>query len=484
MTNHDMENDPYRRQRLDNLEQLEAAGYPPYGSSFARTGSLSDIRRDFAESKPVAACGRLVRIRPMGKTIFADLQDGSGGMQLFIRPQALGEDAFKAFKWLDLGDIVGVEGELFVTRMGEQTIRVTGWTLLSKALRSLPEKWHGLRDTETCYRRRYLDLIANRQARERFNRRIAMIAEIRSFLHQRGFQEVETPMMHSQPGGAAAKPFVTHYEALDSRMFLRIAPELHLKQLLVGGFDRIFELNRNFRNEGLDRTHNPEFTMLEIYQAYADKTVMRDLIQELILHLAHRVFASLDVGEGENLIDLSPPWREVTYAGLIRDYAGEDWFSLDAGAAAEWAREDGLEIDPSANHLRITHEIYEKRIEKQLRNPTFVTRFPSALIPLARTCPGEGEWADVFELVIAGQEIAPAYTELNDPREQRRRLVAQAEDGRQEQGVDENFLAALEHGMPPAAGMGVGIDRLAMVLSGAEAIRDVILFPQLRSAGD
>lgn len=472
------ESNQYRDQRLSNLMQLEAAGYAPYGAAFERTDTLAGVRRDFAVDQTVRAAGRLVRLRAMGKTLFADLHDGSDRFQLFVQVQALGAGAFEAFKLLDLGDTIGVEGALFVTRMGEPTIRVTGWILLSKALRPLPEKWHGLRDTEACYRQRYLDLIANPDSRDRFNRRIAMVAAMRAFLNQRGFQEVETPMMQAQPGGAAAKPFVTHYEALGATMYLRIAPELYLKQLLVGGFERVFELNRNFRNEGLDRTHNPEFTMLEVYQAYADKTAMQTLVQAMILHVAETVFGSLAVGEGETRIDLSPPWREIAYADLIRETMGKDWYALDKAAARQRAETEGLDIDPAWGHLEITHEVYEKRIEKHLRNPTFVTRLPSALVPLAKACPDAPDCADVFELVIAGQEVAPGYTEQNDPRAQRQRFLEQA--GTERQNVDETFLLALEHGMPPAGGMGLGVDRLAMILSGVEAIRDVILFPQLR----
>jgi lysyl-tRNA synthetase class 2 len=304
------------------------------------------------------------------------------------------------------------------------------------------------------------------------------VAEIRRYLEARGFQEVETPMIQPQAGGAAARPFATRYAALGLDMFLRIAPELYLKRLLVGGYDRVFEMNRCFRNEGLSRTHNPEFTMLELYEAYSDVAGMKALVQGLVTHLAREVFGGLRLGEGERAVDLTPPWREATYRSLIEEKMGVDWYGLKPDEARRRAQAAGVAAEPGWSMVEITHEIYEKEIEKTLAQPTFVTRFPAALIPLARACADDPECADVFELVIGGQEIAPGYTEMNDPLEQRRRLEAQAGDRREK--VDEDFLAALEHGMPPAGGMGMGVDRLVMVLSGADALRDVILFPQLR----
>jgi len=381
-------------------------------------------------------------------------------------------------KRLDLGDHIGVEGTLFTTRTGEATLQVAAWTLLSKALLPPPEKWHGLKDTEARYRQRYLDLAANPEVRVRFDRRIAALHEIRAFLAARGFSEVETPMLQAEAGGAAARPFVTHYGALDQRMYLRIAPELYLKRLLVGGFDKVFEMNRSFRNEGLSRTHNPEFTMLEIYEAYSDVDGMRALVLALITHLAKTVFGSLVVGEGDRRIDLTPPWRDVSYRDLIVERMGPDWFDLPLDAARQRAEAEGLALAPEWDMVMVTHEVYEKLVEKTLMQPTFVRRFPAALIPLAKACVDDPSAADVFELVIGGQEIAPAYTELNDPFAQRERLREQAGD--EVEKVDEDFLTALEHGMPPAGGMGIGIDRLLMILTGADAIRDVILFPQLR----
>ncbi|MBT3191655.1 MAG: lysine--tRNA ligase [Verrucomicrobia bacterium] len=469
----------YRQQRLANMAALKELGYEPFGRAFERTGRLSEIRAAFEEEKPVTAAGRLTTIRDMGKSIFADINDGSDRFQIYVQKKAVGEDVFDAFKLLDIGDHIGVDGELFITRTEEPTIKITSWTLLSKALLPLPEKWHGLKDVESRYRQRYLDLISNPDSRALFNRRIATIREIRNYLSNKGFYEVETPMMQQQAGGAAARPFATHYTALDSEMYLRIAPELYLKRLLVGGFDKVFELNRNFRNEGLDRTHNPEFTMLEIYEAYTDVSGMRELIQGMITHVADTVYGTLKVGSEAQPVDLSLPWREATYRELIVERMGDDWYDLSLDDARAKAEAEGLDLDPAWDMLMVTHEVYEKLIEKTLQQPTFVTRLPAQLVPLAKACPDDPSVVDVFELVIAGQEVAPAYTEMNDPIEQRSRLNSQA--GEDAEKVDEEFLTALEHGMPPAGGMGVGIDRLVMILSGVDAIRDVILFPQLKS---
>ncbi len=468
----------YRQQRIDNMRKLEEMGYSPYGSQFDRSGQLSEIRETFEAEKKVSAAGRLMTVRDMGKSIFADIRDGSDRFQVYAQKKQLGEEAFAAFKLLDIGDIIGVEGSLFTTRTDEATIKIEKWTMLSKSLLPLPEKWHGLQDVEIRYRQRYLDLLTNPEVRDLFNKRIQMVQAIRSYLNDRGFQEVETPMIQAQAGGAAAKPFKTHYTALSSDMYLRIAPELYLKRLLVGGFDKVFELNRNFRNEGLDRTHNPEFTMLEIYEAFTDVRGMKELIQGLIVDVAEKIFGTLKIGEGDDMIDLTGEWREVEYRDLIKERMGDDWYDLSLEDAVKKAEEAGLDIDPAWDMLLVSHEVYEKLIEKSLHNPTFVTRLPAALIPLAKACEDDASLADVFELVIRGQEVAPAYTEMNDPIEQRSRLTHQA--GEDQEKIDEEFLLALEHGMPPAGGMGVGIDRLVMILSGNDAIRDVILFPQLK----
>jgi lysyl-tRNA synthetase class 2 len=417
-------------------------------------------------------------VRDMGKTVFADLRDGSGRIQLFVNKNHLGEDAFAAFKFVDLGDHVGVEGEMFTTRTGEISIRVATWTLLSKALQQPPEKFHGLQDVEDRYRQRYFDLIANPESRARFNTRIAVMREIRAFLESRGFQEVETPMMQPQPGGAAARPFTTHYNALDCTMYMRIAPELYLKRLLVGGFDKVFEMNRNFRNEGLDRTHNPEFTVLEIYEAYGDRLAMKAILEGMIPHVCDKVLGTRQITFGENVLDFTPPYREVAYHDLVREHMGADWFERSADDARAAAEAAGVSCDPKWDHLLVTHEVYDKLIEKTLFQPTFVTRVPRQFIPLAKACPDDPTLADVFEFVVAGRELCPGYTEQNDPIAQREAFAHQAGD--EVEKIDEDFIAALEAGMPPAGGLGLGIDRFVMMLTGTEAIRDVILFPQLK----
>lgn len=471
--------DEFRRQRLANLEALKARGIEPYGKAFSRDGRIRDIRAGFAENKAVRMAGRLLTIREMGKSVFADLHDGTDRFQIYVRKNDIGEDSFAAFKLLDLGDVIGIDGEMFTTKMGEPTVKVSTWTLLSKSLLPLPEKWHGLQDVDTRYRKRYLDLIANPEVRKVFDQRVAIIREIRTCLQERGYQEVETPMMQPMAGGAAANPFKTHYEALDSDMFLRIAPELYLKRLLVGGFDKVFELNRNFRNEGLSRYHNPEFTMIEVYEAYGNVRTMMEIVQEMITRSAQAVMGTLNVGNAEQPVDLSLPWREVSYHDLVRQAIGADWFDLDLEAAKARAHEHHLHIDPTWGLVELTQEVFEKMVEKTLINPTFVTRLPAALVPLAKPCDDDPTLVDVFELVIGGREIAPGYSELNDPIIQRERFVAQA--GGDSSKIDDDFLTALEHGMPPAGGMGVGIDRLVMVITGAESIRDVVLFPQLKS---
>lgn len=471
----------FRKQRLENLEKLKEMGIDPFGGRFDRTDRIKAIRDGFEEGGTVRMAGRLMTIREMGKSVFADLNDGSDRFQIYVRKNDIGEDAFKAFKCLDIGDIIGVEGELFVTKMGEPTAKVSEWKMMSKSLLPLPEKWHGLQDVDTRYRKRYLDLISNPEVRKVFNQRIDIIKEIRATLQDRGYQEVETPMMQSMAGGAAAKPFQTHYDALSSDMFLRIAPELYLKRLLVGGFDKVFELNRNFRNEGLSRFHNPEFTMIEVYEAFGNVQTMMEIVQEMVTRSAEKVIGTLNVGTEEQPVDLTTPWREVTYHELIREKAGDDWFDLDMDAMRARAKELELHVDETWSEVEITQEIFEKLIEKTLINPTFVTRLPAELVPLAKPCEDDPSLVDVFELIIGGREIAPGYSELNDPLIQRERFMEQA--GGDESKVDKDFLTALEHGMPPAGGMGVGIDRLVMVLTGAESIRDVVLFPQLKGKG-
>ncbi|MBT8045556.1 MAG: lysine--tRNA ligase [Pontiella sp.] len=468
----------YRQQRIENMERLAEAGFPAFGKAFERTARIDELHAAFEEGKQVKACGRIVAIRKMGKMAFAHISDGSGKFQLMVKKDVLGEENFAAFKLLDLGDIIGAEGELFITRTEEETIRINSWTLLSKALLPLPEKFHGLTDVETRYRQRSLDLISNPEVMDVFKKRTQVMREIRNYLDARGYYEVETPMLQQIAGGAAAKPFKAHYNALNIDVFMRIAPELYLKRLIVGGMDRVYEMNRNFRNEGLDRTHNPEFTALEIYQAFGDMRTMQELIQGLFMHLAETIFEKMEFEWMGHTINLQAPWREVPYYELIKEHLGDDWFEKSLDEAKAKAEELDVHIEEGSDFKQVTHEIYDKTIEGTLIQPTFITRLPKELVPLANHCPDDPELVDVFELIIGGKEIAPAYSELNNPIEQRKRFEEQAAgDGSK---IDEDFLAALEYGMPPTGGMGIGIDRLLMLLTGSDAIRDVILFPQLK----
>ena len=470
----------FRNQRLAHLETLKAAGHRPYGRAFERTGSLAEIRAAFAEGKAVQIAGRVVAVREMGKSVFAHVQDGTDKFQIYVQKNALGDESFAAFKAVDLGDFIGIEGELFTTRTGEQSVKVLRWELLSKALHPLPEKWHGLSDTEVRYRQRYLDLIANPDVRKVFNARSRILSYIRRFLEARGYFEVETPVLQTMAGGAIANPFKTFYNALGQSMYMRIAPELYLKRLLVGGYDKVFELGKNYRNEGLDRSHNPEFTALEIYEAYGDVRTMMKLVEELVSGAAQDVCGAMLVGkEGQEKIDLTPPWRVATYRDLVLEKAGAGWFEKPVEAAREWARAQGLDVPNEMTHAQITHEVYDKLAEKTLLQPTFVTRLPAELVPLAKRCEDDPSVVDVFELVVRGRELCPGYTELNDPLDQRARLEEQAAGDASK--IDEDFLRALEHGMPPAGGMGIGIDRLVMVLTGEENVRDVMLFPQMKN---
>lgn len=475
--------DQYRAQRITNREKLAELGYTPYGKAFPRTGTLQETRATFEEGKAVAVAGRIYTKRRMGKLMFIHLNDGSDAFQILLKRDALGEDVYNAAKLLDLGDIIGVTGTLFTTQAGEKTVEVKTWDLLSKAIRQPPEKWHGLQDQEERYRRRYLDLMANPESRERFNKRHKIILGIRNFLTERGFVEVETPIMQGQAGGAAAKPFCTHHNALDREMVLRIAPELYLKRLLVGGFDKIFELGKDFRNEGIDRTHNPEFTVLEVYEAYGDRTSMKNIIEGLLPYLCDTVLGTRQVPYGENgeVINFEPPYREVSQRELIEERMGADWYSLDYETARQRAAEAGLELVPEiVDMLTLSHEVYDKLIEKTLRQPTFVTRIPKQYVPLAKTCTDDPELVDVFEFVVGGKELCPGYTEQNDPDAQRLAFSRQVEADAEP--MDQDFVEALEYGMPPTGGLGLGIDRLVMFLTGTEVIRDVILFPQMKDA--
>ena len=470
-----------RRQKTEALRQR---GTEPFGHAFETSGSIAEVREQFAEGKTLRVAGRITAHRNMGKSHFVDLRDASGRIQIYLQAKELGPEAMEIFGLLDLGDFIGIEGSCFFTKTGEPTLKVHKLEVLAKALRPLPEKWHGLADVEARYRQRYLDLVTNERSRDVFAKRIAIVREMRRFMESRGFLEVETPMLQTIAGGAAAEPFRTHHKALGIDLYLRIAPELYLKRLLVGGFNKVFEVNRNFRNEGISRRHNPEFTMLEGYWAYADFEQIAQLVEDLICHLAETIVGSLQVehrdaeGTVTRTLNLTPPWRRAHYRDLVMEVAGPDWFSLTSEGRRAKARELGVEIQPQMADFEVTQHIFEKLIEEKTFDPVFVTHCPKELVPLAKQNPNDQSLVDVFELIINGQEIAPGYTELNDPFMQRQRLLEQA--GEETQKIDEDFLLALEHGMPPAGGFGLGIDRLTMLLTGAESIRDVILFPLLK----
>jgi lysyl-tRNA synthetase class 2 len=582
-------------QRRAKLKALEAKGIFPFRNKFTPAEACATARAQYAEGRAVELAGRITAHRDMGKSMFIDIRDQSGRIQVYAQKNVLGDEQFHIFQHLDLADFIGVKGTMFTTKTGEISVKLASFTILAKALRPPPAKWHGLEDTEIRYRQRYLDLIGNPQVKDVFLKRSAILREIRDYLHARGYVEVETPMMQAIPGGAAAQPFKTHHNALGCDFYLRIALELYLKRLLVGGLDKVFEIGRNFRNEGLSRKHNPEFTMLEAYEAFGDYASMMDLVQGMICAVAQKVLGTLVITHNQDaaisaaiqhalreldgvsttltgtllkvtdadtasqfvkavgdaraslvaaleqigktpgsevaksaiggilvaigtvslhklkisgdrkpiedtlasaatrfdavvrtleklatpkVIDLTPNWKRAKYKDLVREKAGADWFELTPEARRQRAHDLGAEIGKEYEDFEVTGAVFEKLIEPTLIQPTFVTHLPKELVPLAKVSPEDPATVEVFECCINGQEIAPGYTEQNDPIEQRERLEHQA--GGEQQKLDEDFLIALEHGMPPAGGIGIGIDRLCMMLLGQESIRDVILFPQLK----
>ncbi|HCJ12478.1 MAG: lysine--tRNA ligase [Verrucomicrobia bacterium GWF2_51_19] len=470
--------------RSAKLQAMRQAGFDPFSQNWEQKQTSLEAKAlfdDTAEEEPgVSVAGRILVFRDMGKACFIKILDRAGEIQAYVKRDEIGESAYEAFKQYDIGDIIGFEGPLFKTKTGEITVRVKTMCLLSKALRPLPEKWHGLVDNEAIYRQRYLDLICNAESRKRMFLRSQIIREIRQFLWNRDFIEVETPMLQSVAGGAAARPFTTHMNALDCDFYLRISLELYLKRLLVAGVDRVFELGRNFRNEGLSRRHNPEFTMIELYQAYSDFRGMMRLIRDLIQHLCKTVIGATQIKNYEGVtIDLGGEWREVRYKDLIIEATQDpQWFSRTKAEKLQKCAELGIEVNPDIEDFEVTKNVYEKCVEPNLIQPTFVTHIQKELCPLAKINKADNSVIDVFELCINGQEIAPAYSEQNDPFIQRTMFEAQA--GEDQQAVDQDFLKALEHGMPPAGGLGMGIDRLVILLTGASNIRDTILFPSLR----
>ena len=474
-----------RREKLNRLREL---GVNPYGERFLIDKEIDELSESFNEGSKVVVAGRITAHRDMGKSHFFDISDFKGRIQCYLNAKAVGEENFEIFKQLDLGDWIGIEGETFKTKVGEPTVKVESFKVLSKSLRPLPDKYHGLSDKETRYRQRYLDLVSNEASRNVFLKRSLIVREIRDFLQDRGFIEVETPMLQDVPGGAAARPFETHHNALNMPLYMRIAPELFLKRLLVGGMTKVFELNRNFRNEGISRRHNPEFTMLEAYWAYADFEAMADLVEEMVCSVAEKYCGGLNIetkdeeGNVTKNINLSRPWKRAPYKELIKDVAGQDWFEITADQRREKCAELGVEISKQMEDYEVTQQVFEKLVEEKTFDPLYVTHVPKELVPLAKQNTNDDSLVDVYELIINGQEISPGYSELNDPDIQRQRLMDQA--GEETQKVDEEFLTALEHGMPPAGGIGIGIDRLVIMLTSAESIRDVVLFPQLKKSGD
>jgi lysyl-tRNA synthetase class 2 len=480
-----------RRKKLAELRALGCSGYP---NDFRPRDLAGDLSAQYAgtsgadlDATPVkvALAGRLMAIRDFGKAAFAQLQDRAGRLQIYVTRAELGDEQFQVFRQLDLGDIVGVEGRLFRTKTNELSVMVERLVYLAKALRPLPEKWHGLQDVELRYRQRSLDLLVNPEVQRVFERRARILQAIRVFFTDRGFLEVETPMMHPVAGGALARPFVTHHNTLDLDLFLRIAPELYLKRLVVGGLDRVFEINRSFRNEGVSTQHNPEFTMLEFYQAYATYEDLMATTEELFASLAESITGSVRVPYGEHEIDLTPPWRRVSLKDAVAEHAGIPRADVDdPGRLAALARDRRIPIPPGAPHGKAVVEVFEKIVEERLIQPTFITGYPVEVSPLARLSDREPGIVDRFELFIAGRELANGFSELNDPEDQRQRfeeqLRARGSGDEEAHAMDEDYVRALEHGMPPTAGEGIGIDRLVMLLTNSPSIRDVILFPQMR----
>ncbi len=474
--------------RLGKLEEVKQLGLEPFGGSYNVTATAEDVvsRCDDLSGTKVSVAGRLTAFRQHGKATFADLRDRTGRVQIYARKDLLGEKSYSNFTdLLDIGDIVGIVGEVFRTRKGEPTIQVTEWTFLCKSLRPLPEKWHGLTDVDLRYRQRYVDLIVNPEVKDVFVKRTKIISFIRKYLDDRGFLEVETPILQTVAGGATARPFVTHHNALDIDVYLRIAVELYLKRLLVGGLERVYELGKNFRNEGIDTRHNPEFTMLEIYQAYGDYETMMELCEDMISSCALDVLGTPEVEYEGQRVDLTPPWKRVRVWDAMEMWAGVKYDDLkDDDQARRVARDLDLKMDRPPTKANVINKLLDEKVEPNLKEPTFLMDYPVEVSPLAKRKPDQPDLTSRFEVFVAGKELGNAFSELNDPIDQRARFVEQARAramGDEEAHVfDEDFLTALEYGMPPAGGIGIGIDRLVMLLTGSTSIRDVILFPMMR----
>ncbi len=485
--------DRIAEQRRQKLERIRGQGIEPYPHRYQRTHTTQealDLLKE-QETAPktdianVTVAGRLTAMRRMGKTSFGDLRDGSGKIQLCFYKDRLNEENLKLFQDLDIGDIIGAEGKVFRTRSGEPTLEVENFTLLAKSLQPLPEKWHGLADVDKRYRQRYLDLIANAEVKETFRVRSQVIAAIRDFLNQRGFLEVETPVLQPSAGGALARPFTTHHHALDQDFYLRIATELHLKRLIVGGFDKVYEIGHVFRNEGISTSHSPEYTLLESYEAYADYQDVMAMLEEMVYQVSQQVLGTADIKYSDNLIKLKPPWQRISLRDAVKEYSGIDFVKYPtADGLRDRMRSLNIEVDPAKNWAKLVDELLKDFACPKLIQPTIVCDYPVSMSPLAKTKPGEERVVERFQAIVSGLEIANAYSELNDPLEQRERFEEQLKErqaGDEERWtIDEDYLLALEYGMPPAGGLGVGIDRLVMLLTNQQSIREVILFPQLR----
>ncbi len=479
-----------RRQKLDDLI---SRGIDPFGEFFERTHDAKDIADNFdqLEGQEVAVAGRILATRGHGKAGFAQLQDMSGQIQVYARVNDLGAEQYDLFSSLDIGDIIGLKGDVFRTRTGEITVAIKELKMLCKSLRPLPEKWHGLKDVELRYRQRYVDLIVNPEVKEVFVLRSKIIKAIRDFLDARDFLEVETPTMHAIAGGATARPFITHHNALDIDLYLRIALELHLKRLLVGGFEKVYEIGRIFRNEGISTKHNPEFTMLELYQAYADYNVMMQVIEEMLAYIADNVLGTREISYLGQEIDLTPPWNRLTMLEAIEKYVGIDFNAVEEDneeALKEIAEDFDIKVEGSINKGNLINEIFESSVEPRLIQPTFIIDYPIEISPLAKRKPDNPGLTYRFEAFIGTFELANAFSELNDPIDQKERFKKQMElraaGDDEAHAMDEDFVRALEYGMPPAGGMGIGIDRLIMILTDSASIRDVILFPTMRARED
>jgi lysyl-tRNA synthetase class 2 len=495
--------DDINEQRQQKLERLRARGINPYPNRYPQTHTTQEAiaqleameapeapqrartRVSGKETGPVSVAGRITAMRKMGKSSFLDIRDGSGKIQLLFQHGNFSEKQQALFKELDIGDIIGVSGNLLRTRTGEPTIAVGAFTLLSKSLQPLPEKWHGLSDTDKRYRQRYVDLIANSEVKNIFVVRSRVIAAIRQFLNRRGFIEVETPVLQPSAGGALAAPFVTHHNTLDQDLYLRIATELHLKRLIVGGFDKVYEIGHVFRNEGISTTHSPEYTLLESYEAYADYNDVMGMLEEMITWVSRQVLGTLEVRYGDDIVNLNTPWRRITLRDAVKEYSGIDYVKYPtASGLKEKMRSLKMEVDPAKNWAKLVDELLKTFVRPALIQPTIVYDYPASMSPLAKSKPGRERVVERFQAVAGGLEIANAYSELNDPIEQRERFEEQMKDRHgddpEQWTIDEDYLTALEYGMPPTGGLGVGIDRLVMLLTNQPSIREVILFPQLR----